>query len=59
MVGMGKFIYILVFLFMINLSCINFYNIIGYIGILIRLRIIEIWNILIEFSMFGEINIMN
>lgn len=59
MVGMGKFIYILVFLFMINLSCINFYNIIGYIGILISLRIIEIWNILIEFSMFGKINIMN
>lgn len=27
MVGMGKFIYILVFLFMINLSCINFDNI--------------------------------
>lgn len=27
MVGMDKFIYILVFLFMINLSCINFDNI--------------------------------
>lgn len=27
MVGMDKFVYILVFLFMINLSCINFDNI--------------------------------
>lgn len=57
MVGMGKFIHILVFLFKIQVALISITH--GYTGILISLRITETWNTLTEFSMFGKTNTMN